>query len=350
LTNKEDNPFLCYFVHVGKQEVRMTRKVFKFYDQIELEFRAGGGGEGSSSRIRVGDHPMNVGGDGGEGGDIWVEADDQLFDLSEYAARPLIKSSKGNTGDSYRKKGAKGDDATIYVPVGTLLRNDSGDIIAELMKHKERFQLAKGGYGGLGNFKKQQTYSPKLGEEGLVVLDYRIPVDVVLVGSPNSGKTSFMRKVTGTDVFVPTFYPYATWHPMWGKAVCEWFDYQIMEMPALAGKPEEVERVLKYVRQIFRAKVLVYFLDGEIENFEEVRAAVEETIRAVDESLLEGKQVVVVSNKCDIARVDIPGVINISLETGEGVDALNKKLYDMVKPAPAQARKAIDDTEETSAA
>jgi len=324
----------------------ITRKNFKFYDQIELEFKAGGGGEGSSSRIRVMDHPMNVGGDGGEGGDIWVVADDQLFDLSEYAPRPVIKSAKGNIGDSYRKRGAKGQDMFLNVPVGTILRNQEGEIVAEMLKHKERYLLAKGGFGGLGNNKRESTIPPKLGEEGVVVLDYRIPVDAVLVGSPNSGKTTFMRKVTGTDVFVPTFYPYSTWHPMWGTAICEWFDYKIMEMPALAGKVDEVEKVLKYVRQIYRARVIVYFLDAEIENFMEVRQAVEDTINGVDPELLRDKKVFIVANKCDIARVDIPEVINISMETGEGFDALNKMIYDVVKPLPTQPRTLKGEHEE----
>lgn len=305
----------------------MSKKYFRFMDYVELEYSAGPGGEGSSSKRRYRDHMMNIGGNGGNGGDIWIEADSNIQDLSAYATHKTIRSEKGQDGGSHQKKGATGKDTTIKVPIGTLIRDISGSIMVDMLEHGQRFLLAKGGLAGLGNYKRAGTQPAKQGEKGTVVFDLRLLVDVVMVGPSNTGKSAFLSHCTGRD-FKVTYYPYTTYHPMWGLCERDWKTFNLMEMPALVGKECEVEPVLKYVRQMHRAKVILYFLDSEIENFDEIIDALKETLRAIDPELTEKESIVVV-NKCDIRTIDSPDVVNISLETGEGVDGLLDKIIEI---------------------
>lgn len=303
------------------EEVTMAKKFFKFWDFAEINYYAGMGGEPCSSRRKHRNHWMNIGGNGGAGGDIYIKIKKSLRDLSEYAANRPVKAEKGEMGGSHQKKGHRGSDTTIYVPRGTYVRKEDGTLIVDMLDKDEPYLLAKGGKGGIGNYKRETTIAPDAGEKGTVYLDYRIPIDVVLIGPANSGKSTFMEKCTKSD-FNATPYPYTTYHPVWGMGEKDWKEFIIMEMPALVGKEIEVEPVLKYVRQIKRAKLVIYFMDAEIENFSEVLGALRETVHMTEPGILKGKRELVVANKCDLNRIEKDSVINISLETGEGVDAL----------------------------
>ena len=312
-------PF-CAYVFI------MNRKFFKFTDTVTFAYQAGHGGEGSSARIRLRNHPMNVGGNGGNGGDIFVEADSNLFDLSNYVSCRKISAHKGQEGGAHKKKGAKGEDFILKVPVGTVIRDEDRCVLCDLVDHSQRFLLAKGGEGGIGNFKKESTVPARPGQKGIVTLDFRSMIDVALIGPPNTGKSSFMTRITGRDCKA-THYPYATYHPVWGACKRDWRTLTFVEFPALIGKEEEVLPVLKYVRQIFRASVVLLFLDAEIENIDEIAWALKETLKITDPDLLNKKFYSVV-NKCDIRKSDRSDIINISVATGEGMDALLNKIME----------------------
>ena len=302
----------------------MSKKYYKFVDNVPLTYKAGPGGDGSAARTRLRNHWMNIGGNGGNGGDIWIEADSNLFDLSLFSANKVIKSEKGQNGAAHGKKGAAGKDTLIKVPVGTFIRDYNGNVLIDLNKHGTKYLLAKGGQGGYGNYKREAIIQSKVGESGFIQLDYRLLVDVVMVGAPNTGKSAFLSYCTKRE-FKVAHYPYATYHPMWGSCDIDWRSFTLMELPALVGKEVEVEPAYRYIRQMYRAKLILYFLDVEIDNFDEIVATLKETIRIKDRELL-SKKSIIIANKCDIRMIDKNEVRNISVETGEGLDELLKEI------------------------
>ncbi len=227
----------------------------KFIDEAKIEVAAGKGGNGATSFRREKFVPRSGpdGGDGGKGGSVWAEADENTNTLVEYRFVKRYQAKNGEKGHGSDRYGAGADDIVLKMPVGTLIRDlDTDEIVADLTYHGQRVCLAKGGKGGLGNihFKSSVNRAPKQstpGEEGetrSLQLELKVLADVGLLGMPNAGKSTLITAVSAARPKIAN-YPFATLHPNLGVVrIDENHSFVMADIPGLiegaaegAGRP-----------------------------------------------------------------------------------------------------------------
>src|SRR5215468_3962741 len=179
----------------------------KFVDEAQIEVRGGHGGAGCVSFLREKYRPRGGpdGGNGGAGGDVVLEVDPSLTTLLDFKYQPRINAKRGAHGRGKEQHGHRGADATARVPAGTIVRDaESGEVIADLRQPGERVVVARGGRGGRGNatYKTSTNQAPRNsqpgegGEERRLALELQLVADVGLLGFPNVGKSTFIRRVS----------------------------------------------------------------------------------------------------------------------------------------------------------
>jgi GTP-binding protein len=298
----------------------------KFIDEARIEVVAGKGGNGAVSFRREKFIPMGGpdGGDGGRGGSIWAVADRNINTLVEYRYTRLFRARSGEGGRGSDCYGKGGEDLTLRVPVGTVVRDeDSGEVIADLAEDGQRALLAKGGQGGLGNlhFKSSTNRAPRqstpgeAGEERRLQLELRVLADVGLLGMPNAGKSTFIRAVSAARPKVAD-YPFTTLHPNLGVVrVDQDRSFVVADIPGLIeGAAEGHGLGHQFLRHLARTRLLLHLVDlapfdPNADPVREARAIVEE-LRKYDEDLYRKPRWLVL-NKLDLipeeerrARID----------------------------------------------
>jgi GTP-binding protein len=315
--------------------------------------RAGHGGKGSASFRHEPFVPRGGpdGGDGGRGGSIVLRATTGMTDLSEYARRSHWHAPAGEDGAGGRKTGKRGADVTLDVPVGTMVLNESGALIADLDEPDASQVIAAGGEGGRGNvhFKSSSKQAPDHAEPGLpgeekaVVLDLKLIADVGLVGPPNAGKSSLLESLTAATPKVGA-YPFTTLDPELG-VMEEGGEGErrlvLADIPGLLeGASQGVGLGLRFLRHVERTRVLAYVVDGAAADpwadLDSVRAEVE-----TFSSGLGARPHLVVVNKLDLeetrrlrSRSRKKSVLFVSALSGEGLDELKKAMLEAVERAP----------------
>ena len=198
----------------------------KFIDEVLIKVFAGDGGNGIASFRREKFEPMGgpSGGDGGRGGSVFFQADENLNTLIDFRFKKEHRAQRGENGRSSDQYGAAGEDLVLKVPVGTVIKDSfSENIFGDLTQHGQKILVAKGGKGGLGNihFKSSINRAPRQfthgesGEEFELFLELKLIADIGLVGLPNAGKSSFIRKVSAATPKVAD-YPFTTLQPNLG--------------------------------------------------------------------------------------------------------------------------------------
>lgn len=242
-----------------------------FVDEVTLFLTAGNGGNGCSSVKREKFKPLAGpdGGNGGDGGDIILVADPQVTTLLDYHHRPHRSSENGGFGMGDYRAGTTGADLELPVPVGTVVRDERGEHLADLLQAGMRFVAAVGGQGGLGNnalanTKRKAPGFALLGTSGQQVtikLELKVVADVALVGYPSAGKSSLIAAMSAAKPKIAD-YPFTTLHPNLGVVQAGHERYTIADVPGLIeGASEGKGLGLEFLRHVERCSALLHVLD-----------------------------------------------------------------------------------------
>ncbi len=327
-----------------------------FIDKVRVYIKAGAGGNGCISfrREKFIEFGGPNGGDGGKGGDVYMEASTRVTTLLDQAHKPHITADSAGAGKGSGKTGLDGADRVITVPVGTMVLKD-GLVLADLSRPGERYLAAEGGRGGRGNlsFKSSRNTAPRLFEKGApgevltLDLELRLLADVGLLGLPNAGKSSLLARVSAARPKIAA-YPFTTLAPNLGVASHKGTHFVIADIPGLiegahAGKGLGVH----FLRHIERTRVLVHMIDPEGCQPHEALAAVkviESELSSYGRRLLAKPRVLVV-NKMDLpegeavlkkvrARYRSRNVLGISAATGRGISSLLDRVIEVLAKSP----------------
>ena len=246
----------------------------QFVDEAVVTATAGDGGDGISSFRREKFVPRGGpnGGDGGRGGDVVFVADRNLGTLRDQKYRHELRASAGDPGGTNNRTGANGKDIIVRVPVGTVLYDldREGQLLHDLTADGERFVAARGGNGGQGNsrFKTATRQAPDFATPGKpggrlkIRLSLKLLADVGLVGLPNAGKSTLLRRISAAQPRVAD-YPFTTLTPNLGVAELDHRTFVVADIPGLIeGASEGVGLGDRFLRHIERTRVLVHLLDG----------------------------------------------------------------------------------------
>lgn len=282
----------------------------KFLDQTKIYVRSGNGGAGAVSFRREKFIPFGGpdGGDGGRGGDVWIESADGLNTLIDYRFQQHFKAATGGHGMGQNRHGADGESITLRVPTGTqVLEEDKETLIADLDKPGMRILIARGGNGGFGNayFKSSVNQAPRHanpgqeGEERTLWFRLKLIADAGLVGLPNAGKSTFLRSVSSATPRVAD-YPFTTLHPHLGVvSVGESERFVMADLPGLIeGAAEGTGLGTRFLGHVERCVALVHLIDGTAENPAESYHTVRNEIKAYGEGLDEKPEIIAI-NKID---------------------------------------------------
>ena len=342
-----------------------------FVDRVKVFAQAGNGGRGCVSFRREKFVPKGGpdGGDGGRGGNVILRADRHVDNLVNLFYEPLIKAKNGGHGMGKKMSGRAGADKIVKVPVGTVvwpaeeeehptsnvqsirnhrIREQSAIPVTDLARDGQEFVLCRGGAGGKGNvhFKSSRNRAPRQytegeeGEQGHFLLELRTIADAGLVGYPNAGKSTLLRKISAARPKVAA-YPFTTLHPIVG--VIEFPGYRRATVADIPGLIEGAHRGLglghEFLRHITRCRVLVFVVDvagsegrNPVEDLQNLRREID-----LYDPTLSSRAWFVVANKMDLpgAKENLEAlqerfpklqILPTSAAKGEGIDALKQAL------------------------
>ena len=282
----------------------------KFLDEAKVYIRSGDGGAGAVSfrREKFIEFGGPDGGDGGRGGDVWVEAVNGLNTLIDFRFQQHFKGKTGVHGMGRNRTGANGEDVTLKVPVGTQIFEEDGEtLICDLTKEGQRFRLAKGGNGGFGNahFKTSTNQAPNWanpgqdGEEKTIWLHLKLIADAGLVGLPNAGKSTFLASVTRARPKIAN-YPFTTLHPNLGVATIDGREFVLADIPGLIeGAHEGVGIGDRFLGHVERTRVLLHLVSAQEEKVGKAYKTVKHELEAYGGNLI-GKPEVVALSQIDV--------------------------------------------------
>ena len=333
-----------------------------FVDRVRIFAQAGKGGRGCVSFRREKFVPKGGpdGGDGGRGGNVILRADRHVDNLSNLFYEPIIKAKNGGHGMGKKMAGRAGADKIVKVPLGTVVyqlasekfefrnSNFESQPLIDLTREDEEFVLCRGGAGGKGNvhFKSSRNRAPRQytdgeeGEEGYFLLELRTIADAALVGYPNAGKSTLLRKISAARPKVAA-YPFTTLHPVIG--VVEFPGYRRATIADIPGLIEGAHRGLglghEFLRHITRCRVLLFVVDvagsegrNPVEDLQNLRREID-----LYDPTLSARSWLVIANKMDLPnteenlkalRTRFPklDIVPTSAVRTEGIEELKRKL------------------------
>ncbi len=324
----------------------------KFVDEVRIHVKAGDGGDGAVAWRREKFIPRGgpAGGDGGNGGDVVLVVDPQLSTLLDYRYVREHKARSGEKGLGSDMNGHDGADLELRVPPGTVVKDAAtGAVLVDLGQSGERFVIAKGGRGGLGNmnFASSTNQAPRYAEDGTpgeekdLVLELKLLADVGIVGYPNAGKSTLISRISRARPKIAD-YPFTTLVPNLG--VASWRDgksFVVADIPGLIeGAHDGAGLGHQFLRHVERCRVLVHLVEGANPGPGRAPKADFEAINrelALHSPELAKKPQVVAVTKVDVPEARAAGekfakllgrrkrpieVHLVSAVTGEGLDAL----------------------------
>jgi GTPase len=328
----------------------------KFLDETKVYIRSGDGGAGAVSfrREKFIEFGGPDGGDGGRGGDVWVIAVNGLNTLIDFRFQQHFKGKTGTHGMGRNRSGAKGDDVTLKVPVGTQIFEEDGEtLIIDMIEEGQKFRLAAGGNGGFGNaqFKTSSNQAPHWANPGLegteknIWLRLKLIADAGLVGLPNAGKSTFLAAVTRARPKIAN-YPFTTLHPNLGVATVDGKEFILADIPGLIeGAHEGVGIGDRFLAHVERTRVLLHLVSCLEENAGKAYKTVKKELMAYGGGLTDKVEIVALSqiDVCEPAELkkkvaslkracgQVP--YQISAATGQGMPEVLRALRDIINTA-----------------
>lgn len=335
-----------------------------FYDTAKILVKGGDGGNGCLSFRREKYVPRGGpdGGDGGRGGNVVFTADEGLHTLADFRYRAHFKADRGQHGRGSDMHGAGAADLVVRVPVGTIVKNaETGEILADLVSHGQKFMAAAGGRGGRGNarFLSNVNRVPKIAEKGepgqerQLILELKLMADVGLVGYPNAGKSTLLAACTAAKPKIAD-YPFTTLQPNLGVVKLGEYSFVVADIPGLIeGAHAGVGLGQEFLRHVERTRVLIHIIDTA---GTEGRDPVDDYNKINAELSLYGEQLaqlpqVVAANKMDLPDAGINlerlrevaaregrRLFAISAVTGQGVKELLYHVGELLQSLPAPSK------------
>lgn len=289
-----------------------------FIDQVNVTLRAGKGGDGCVSFRRERGVPRGGpdGGRGGDGGSIILVADKNLNTLAYFRFHPINKARRGAHGEGANRQGKKGEDLSLKVPLGTLIKDKHNqEILLDMVTDGQEFLAAKGGKGGRGNasFASSTNRSPRFREEGQpgeekeFALELKLIADVGLIGFPNVGKSTLISNISAAKPVIAD-YPFTTLVPNLGVVdIDEFQSFVVADIPGLIEGAHQGHGLgIKFLKHIERTRILVHLVDvspytrrDPVHDF----GAVMRELEAFDPQLIKRPQLLV-ANKIDLIGED----------------------------------------------
>ncbi len=332
-----------------------------FTDYVKIYAKAGDGGNGAISfrREKYVAAGGPDGGDGGKGGDVYFEVDPNSNTLIDFRYKKKFKAQNGNNGEGSNKYGKGGEDLTIKVPIGTVIKDaTTNEVLADLSQEGQRELVLKGGRGGKGNthFATSTRQAPRFsqdgenGEEKELILELKLLADVGLIGFPNVGKSTFLGRTTSATPKIADYH-FTTLEPNLGVVKTDYGEsFVIADIPGIIeGASEGVGLGLQFLRHIERTRLLLHIIDvsgsegrDPVDDFNKINAE----LQKYSKKLSKRKQIIV-ANKIDsmqdeslynelekMAKENNIEIFKISAVTGEGVSELIKRVAELLKTLP----------------
>lgn len=338
-----------------------------FFDKAKIYVKGGDGGNGCVAMRREKYVPEGGpwGGDGGRGGDVIFRADEGLRTLVDFRYKRHYKADRGRHGEGKNMHGASGEDLIVRVPAGTLIRDDdTGEIIADLVKNGQEVVVASGGRGGRGNahFATFNNKAPKMAEKGepgqerWLNMELKLLADVGLVGFPNAGKSTLISQVSAAKPKIAN-YPFTTITPNLGVVrVDEGRSFVMADIPGLIeGAHAGTGLGHDFLRHVERTRLLIHVLDiagsegrDPVDDFQVMKREL-----SLYNPVLGDMPQVIAANKMDLddSGKNLPRLIEsygsdyeifpVSAATGEGLDKLIYRVAELVEKIPVKEPEAV---------
>ncbi|MCL1595627.1 MAG: GTPase ObgE [Actinomycetia bacterium] len=320
-----------------------------FVDSVTIRARGGSGGAGVSAFLRRKNLPKGKpnGGSGGSGGSVLLIADPDVPTLLRYDRRPDWKAPSGTHGEGESRHGRQGDDLHLPVPIGTVVRDGEGVVIADLVEPGQSLVLARGGKGGRGNAsfvspaRKAPTFAEQgeFGEEVEVQLELKLLADAALIGYPNAGKSTLISRVSAARPKVAD-YPFTTLVPNLGVVTIGDNELVLADIPGLIeGAASGKGLGHEFLRHTERARVLVVLLDPSSLQTESPQRQLEVLLSELEQHdpLLASRGKVIALSKSELLDEPDPVAFGLpddtvvfSSVTGEGIDELLYAMSELV--------------------
>jgi GTP-binding protein len=319
-----------------------------FVDEMRIHMRAGNGGRGIVSWLheKGKEYGGPAGGDGGNGGNVYVKAVRDIGILAKYRHEKEFSAEKGENGKSKSMHGRNGDDCEILLPVGSVVTNLSTKKTVELLVEGERVLLLNGGRGGYGNehFKGSKNIRPyewtpgKPGEEADFFIELRLVADAGLIGLPNAGKSSLLNELTNATAKIGN-YQFTTLEPNLG----DFYGYILADIPGLIeGASEGKGLGHQFLRHIERTKVLLHCISLENEDVLEVYKTIREELKAYNEKLTDKPEVIILTKTDMVPDEEVAkkqkklskkcqNILTVSVIDTESIKSLKRDLTEILK-------------------
>ena len=324
--------------------------MIKFIDQATISLKAGDGGHGCIAFLREKFRAQGgpCGGDGGKGGSIILKVDKQLTTLQDVSYNRHYKAQRGQHGLGKNMHGKSGKNLVLKVPPGTIVKNQLTDqVVVDMIEPNFEYVICKGGNGGFGNarFKTQTNTAPRIANDGQegealkVSLELKVIADVGLVGFPNAGKSTLISSISNARPKISD-YPFTTLTPNLG--IVKYGDYKsfvMADIPGLIeGAAEGKGLGTQFLRHIERTKVLVFLIDGTIENINEQYQVLRKELDKFNSNLNNRSSLLLITkldatNKDCIEKQKLPDIdtIRISSVSRLNLDLAIKKISSLLE-------------------